>query len=37
VVVSPNEDQNAVAVSITFNVINRQEPVSLNVILDRVR
>ncbi len=36
-VISPNEEQNAIAVSITFNVINRQEPVSLNVILDRVR
>jgi len=36
-VIAPNEEQNAIAVSITFNVINRQEPVSLNVILDRVR
>lgn len=37
VVVSPREDQNAVSISITFNVINRQEPISLNVVLDRVR
>ena len=36
-VVAPNESANAIAVSITFNVINRQEPVSLNVVLDRVR
>ena len=37
VVVSPRENQNAVAISITFNVINRQEPISLNVVIDRVR
>lgn len=37
VIVSPREDQNAVSISITFNVINKQEPISLNVVLDRVR
>lgn len=37
VIVSPREDQNAVSISISFNVINRQEPISLNVVLDRVR
>lgn len=37
VVVSTTPDQNTVAVTITFSVINRQEPVSLEVVLDRVR
>lgn len=37
VVVSANADGNAINISILFNVINRQEPVSIDVILDRVR
>jgi len=37
VVVSGNEDDNAVSIGILFNVINRQEPVSIDVVLDRVR
>ena len=37
VVVSGNEDSNRVSISILFNVINRQEPVSIDVVLDRVR
>lgn len=37
IVVSSNEDQNAVNVSLLFNVINRQEPVSLDIVLNRVR
>ena len=37
VVCSAEEDQNGVFVSIVFNVINRQEPVVLEVVLERVR
>ena len=37
IVVSANEDGNQINISIVFNVINRQEPVSIDVILDRVR
>lgn len=37
IICAPDEDRNAIAVNVTFNVINRQEPVSLNVVLDRVR
>jgi predicted component of type VI protein secretion system len=36
VVVTPSVDNNAVAITIVFAVINKQEPVSLEVILDRV-
>lgn len=37
VVCSASEDENGVYVSIVFNVINRQEPVVLEVVLERVR
>jgi phage baseplate assembly protein W len=37
VVCSGIEDQNAVYVTILFNVINKQEPVVLEVVLERVR
>jgi phage baseplate assembly protein W len=37
VVCSAEEDQNGVFVSIVFNVINKQEPVVLEVVLERVR
>jgi phage baseplate assembly protein W len=37
VVCSAEEDQNGVYVSIVFNVINKQEPVVLEVVLERVR
>lgn len=37
VIVSPSYDENSVEVSIAFSVINRQEPVTLDVILRRVR
>lgn len=37
VVCSAAEDENGVYVSIVFNVINRQEPVVLEVVLERVR
>ena len=32
-----NYESNAIAVTIVFNVINRTEPVTLEVILDRIR
>jgi len=31
------EDQNAINVTITFRVRNNSEPISVNVLLDRVR
>mgnify|MGYP002628609650 FL=1 len=37
VVLSAAEDENGVYVSIVFNVINKQEPVVLEVVLERVR
>lgn len=37
IVVSSNEDRNEVNISLVFNVINRQEPVSLDIVLNRVR
>ena len=37
VVCSSAEDENGVYVSIVFNVINKQEPVVLEVVLERVR
>ena len=37
VVCSGSEDENGVYVSIVFNVINKQEPVVLEVVLERVR
>ena len=37
VVCSAAEDENGVYVSIVFNVINKQEPVVLEVVLERVR
>lgn len=37
VIVSPVFEQNFVNVTIVFNVINRQEPVSLEVVINRVR
>lgn len=36
VVVTPSTDRNAIAITIVFAVINKQEPVSLELILDRV-
>lgn len=36
ILVSPSVDRNAIAITIVFAVINRQEPVSLELILDRV-
>ena len=37
VVCNAEEDQNGVYVTILFNVINKQEPVVLEVVLERVR
>jgi phage baseplate assembly protein W len=37
VIVNPDYDKNHVNVTIVFNVINRQEPISLDVIITRVR
>lgn len=37
VIVSPLIDENAYYVSITFSVINSQEPVQLEILLNRVR
>jgi phage baseplate assembly protein W len=37
VVVNPDFGNNAVNVTVVFNVINRQEPVTLDVIITRVR
>jgi phage baseplate assembly protein W len=37
VIVNPDYDRNHVNVTIVFNVINRQEPISLDVIITRVR
>lgn len=36
VLVTPSADRNAIAITIVFAVINKQEPVSLELILDRV-
>jgi phage baseplate assembly protein W len=35
--ITPYEDENAISVSITFSVINREEPITLDVYLDRIR
>lgn len=37
VVATADIDRNAIDVTIVFNVINRQEPVSVDIVLDRVR
>lgn len=37
VIVQANADQNSLNVTITFRVINQQDPVSINLILSRVR
>ena len=37
VVVNQNIDKHTVAVDITFRVVNQTEPITLNIILDRVR
>lgn len=37
VVCSAEEDRNGVFVTVVFNVINKQEPVVLEVVLERVR
>lgn len=37
VTVSSNEDNNAIAITIVFSVINRQELVQMEVVLERVR
>ena len=37
VVVDAKEDLNALEVSITFNIINEIDPVTVNVLLERVR
>jgi phage baseplate assembly protein W len=36
-VITPFEDNNAISISITFGVINREEPVTLDFYLDRIR
>jgi len=37
VIVNPDYDRNHVNVTVVFNVINRQEPITLDVIITRVR
>ena len=37
VIVSTTQQENAVNVTVVFNVINKQEPISLDVVLNRVR
>ncbi|AGR47774.1 baseplate wedge subunit [Sinorhizobium phage phiM7] len=37
VIVTSMEDNNAIAISVVFSVINRQELVSMEVVLERVR
>lgn len=37
VIASPDEDNNAYSVSVTFYIINKSDPVSFNVTLSRVR
>lgn len=37
VIVSPSEDHNTIAISITFYLVNIQEPTTLDFILTRVR
>lgn len=37
VIITSMEDRNAIAINIIFTVINRQEPISMEVILERVR
>lgn len=37
VVVTPSFDENSLGVQVVFNVINKQEPITLDVILNRVR
>lgn len=37
IVISPFEDNNAVNVTFTFSVLNREEPITLDFYLDRIR
>jgi phage baseplate assembly protein W len=37
IIVTPLEERNAYTVSILFNVINKSEPITLDLILNRVR
>ena len=37
VIITSLEDNNAISITIIFTVINRQEPLSLEVVLERIR
>lgn len=37
IVISPFEDNNAINVTFTFSVLNREEPITLDFYLDRIR
>jgi phage baseplate assembly protein W len=37
VIITSQEDNNAIIINIIFSVVNRQEPISMDVILERVR
>lgn len=37
VIVTSMEDNNAITINIVFSTINRQEPISLSVVLERIR
>ncbi len=37
VLITPYEDENALNVSLTFSILNREEPVTLDLYLDRIR
>ena len=37
IVISPFEDNNAVNITFTFSVLNREEPITLDFYLDRIR
>lgn len=37
IIITSREDSNAISITIVFSTINRQEPISMEVILERVR
>jgi len=37
IIIAPDDDKNLIYVTIRFAVINKQEPITLELILDRVR
>jgi phage baseplate assembly protein W len=37
VIISPSEDENGIYVSIVFNALNSNTPITLDIVLDRIR